>query len=363
MKKLIVRREAVLHNIAEIQKRTQGTLWGVVKYDGYGMGLLFMAGVLREAGIHHLAVSEIEDILRLRQEGFLQETILCMRSTGIPQEAEEVVRLGAVATVGSLESAQVLQGAAQAAQRVVDAHIKVDTGLGRYGFLPSQLAEIASVYRDFSHIRVTGIYTHFSSACCSRGATLRQVEGFRQVLEGLRRQGVDPGMTHASNSAALFRWGDWGMDAVRVGSALIGRVPGGQETNLQHVEEMACAITEVKWLPKGFAVGYGGQYALPRAMRVAVVPIGSWDGYARQTAAWGLGPWKLLENWLRDGLHRMKSAAPTVLVEGIRVPVLGRVGHGHILVAAPSESIRPGSCVTVPVEPLQLNTATQRVYI
>ena len=94
MKKLIVRREAVLHNIAEIQKRTQGTLWGVVKYDGYGMGLLFMAGVLREAGIHHLAVSEIEDILRLRQEGFLQETILCMRSTGIPQEAEEVVRLG-----------------------------------------------------------------------------------------------------------------------------------------------------------------------------------------------------------------------------------------------------------------------------
>lgn len=361
MKRLQVHKDAIIHNIARIRQMTRGTVWAVIKNDGYGMGLMFMAQTLWEAGVRHWAVSEPADIVRLRQAGYAEAEILCLRSTGIREEAETVLRMRAIATVGSTESARVLAEATKVTGERARVHIKVDTGMGRYGFLPVQTGEMIRIYRSMLALRAEGIYTHF--ACAANIAeTMRQTARFRCVLDDLRRAGIDPGMTHASSSTALFRVGDLGMDAVRVGSALVGRASCA-DAGLLHAEELVCPVTEVREIPRGWHVGYGGAYRARQAMRVAVVPVGTWDGLARGPMRRGLDTLRFWRTWLGECVRRQGMEPVMARVDERHCPVIGRIGSGHAVLAVGDACVVPGTEVFFPVDPLQVNGSLWREYV
>ena len=138
MKAYIVERTDVRKNLDNIKKRAgSAEVIAVLKGDGYGLGLIPMAAVCREAGITRFAVTEIADVRALREAGFADAWILMLRPTADSDEIHSLLDLGAVLTVSSQDDAAVLNGIAAQRGQKAEAHLKIDTGMGRNGFLPS----------------------------------------------------------------------------------------------------------------------------------------------------------------------------------------------------------------------------------
>ena len=164
MNAYVVDRKALEQNIQVLREKAGDTpIYGVIKGNGYGLGLIPMAQVLREGGIDRFAVTGLKEVCALREGGFAEEEILMMRATCIPEELEVLLEQNATATVGSLECATTMDQVAERMGKPFLCHLKIDTGMGRYGFLPDQLEEMQKVY-SLPHLQVTGIYTHFHSA-------------------------------------------------------------------------------------------------------------------------------------------------------------------------------------------------------
>ena len=202
MNAYVVDRKALEQNIQVLREKAGNTpIYGVIKGNGYGLGLIPMARILRDSGIDRFAVTGLEEVCALREAGFAEEEILMMRATCIPEELEVLLEQNATATIGSLECAVALNQAAEKMNKSFLCHLKIDTGMGRYGFLPEQLEEIQQVY-SLSHLQITGIYTHFHSAFSSEQDTRAQFVAFTGVLDKLAAAGYDLGTRHCCNSSA-----------------------------------------------------------------------------------------------------------------------------------------------------------------
>ena len=225
MKAYVVERELLDNNLRMIKAQAaDAPIWAVVKGNGYGLGVVPLAKVCRENGIFQFAVTELWEAKALRDAGFLQEQILMLRATSNREELEQLLDLNVIATVGSQADAVVLNGLAAERGIVAEAHLKIDTGMGRYGFLPTEVDKAISVYAYMESIAVSGIYTHFHSAFCSEKKTRAQVCLFQDVLNQITAAGYETGSVHCANSSALMLYPEMRMGGVRVGSAILGRL-------------------------------------------------------------------------------------------------------------------------------------------
>lgn len=223
MKAYVVDSAAVRSNLQILKDRAgSAVLWAVLKGDGYGLGLVQMAAICREAGVTHFAVTEVSEVSRLRAGGFQDCDILMLRPTADAQELTQLLNLGAILTVSSQNDAAVLNGVAETLGVQAQVHVKIDTGMGRYGFLPDELDQLLPIFKYMPGLHVTGIYTHLHSAFCNQKATIAQAEAFQGVLDKLHAEGCGTGMAHMLNSAGLLKYPEYAMDGVRVGSAIWG---------------------------------------------------------------------------------------------------------------------------------------------
>ena len=157
MKSYIVETDAIKHNLDQLVGKAGTTpLWAVLKGDGYGLGVRPMAELCRDAGIRRFAVTEPAEALTIR-ELVPQAQILMLRPTTDQAELNALLDLDVIATIGSTEDAAALSSLAAQRGVVAEAHVKIDTGMGRYGFLPEETEKILSVYRYNDHIAVSGI--------------------------------------------------------------------------------------------------------------------------------------------------------------------------------------------------------------
>ena len=231
-----------------------------------------------------------------------------------------------------------------------EAHIKIDTGMGRYGFLPEEMEKITPVYHYMDTIHVTGIYTHLHSAFCDKKATKAQIESFNRVLAALREAGIEPGMAHILNSSGVLHFSGAAMDAVRVGSALLGRVHGGH--GLKRVGYCETQVEELKWLPKGHTTGYGAGWKAKRPTRVAILPVGWYNGFGCEM---GNDLFRF-----RDCLRRIAASLRTMLfgkayyvtINGKRCKVLGHIGMLHTAADVSGIQCSLGDMARVEINPL-----------
>ncbi len=364
MKTLLVERNKIRANLEVIKEQAaKAQVIAVLKANAYGLGLEEMARLCREAGIRRFAVTEPEDAVRLRDWGFGEEEILVLRSTANEEEIEKILQAGATATVGSYDAALALNGLAESRGMMCDVHIKIDTGMGRYGFLPTEIDRVFSVYRYLKNLTVTGTYTHYANAFRNVKKTQEQLDAFNAVVEKIRSAGFEPGMLHASNSEAMFGCKMPNLDAVRIGSALGGRVIAKGDHGLQKTGRLQSEISEVRWLPTGAPVGYGSSYITKHPTRVAVIPVGSSDGYMLEKtrvltrfpdclrAACGL-----LLAFVRRRKH-------FVLVNGKRAPVIGHVGVNHTTIDVTDIECGPGTPVLLEAAPLYVPASIPRQYV
>jgi len=364
MKTLVVEKNKIRANLETVKEQAgRAQVIAVLKANAYGLGMREMAGLCREAGIRRFAVTEPVDAIRLREWGFGEEEIIILRSTACEEEIRQILDAGATATVGSYDAALALNGLAESQGIVCDVHMKVDTGMGRYGFMPTEIDRILSVFRYLTNLHVTGTYTHYANAFKSVKKSQEQLDAFNAVVEKIRAAGFEPGMLHASNSEAMFGCKLPNLDAVRIGSALGGRVIAKGDHGLQRTGRLQSQISEVRWLPKGCPVGYGSAYVTKHPTRVAIVPIGSADGYMMEKTRSSFGFVECFRAACSAMLSFFRRRKYYVLVNGKRAPVIGHVGVNHTAIDVTDVECGPGTVVSMDAAPLFVPASIPRQYV
>lgn len=352
MKAYIVDKQALEQNIHLLCKKAGDTvIWGVVKGDGYGLGCVSMAKLLVAHGIDHFAVTDVSEVRALRDEGFQENPILMMEGSCNPAEINELLDLGAILTVGTPEDAAEINAQAAARSTVAECHLKIDTGMGRYGFLPSQMESVYELYTGCPNIAFTGIYTHFFN---SRNAAVTQVQFdlFQKVVEEIRAAGFETGMVHCCNSTAFWKYEHMHCDAVRLGSALLGRVNFEGKTGLKKLGYCQAELEEIRTIPAGHTVGYGGGWKAKRETRIAVLSVGYYNGFGVDR---GFDLWRFSD--CMRGVARyikafIKRKALYVSVNGQNCRVLGHVGMVNMVIDVTDCDCKVGDMAHVDINPL-----------
>ena len=348
----IAEKDAIRYNIEYLlEKADHVPVWAVLKGNGYGLGTEPMARLCWDGGIRRFAVTELSEA-RVIRELYRDAHILMLRPLMELQALNTLLELDVIATVGSAEQAAALNSAAVQADAVAQVHIKVDTGMGRYGFLASETEKILDIYRFHDHLAVSGIYTHFHTAFGKAKVTAKQAEQFQLVLGAIEAAGIEAGTSHCCNSHAFLRFPEWHMQGVRLGSALLGRVR--MRSGLRKVGICETTVDEVRWLPTGHTSGYGAAWRAKRPTKIAVIPVGWYHGFTNE---YGNDIFRF-----RDCLRQMLTAAKRMVfgkkiyvnIGGKKCRVLGHVGMLHTVCDVTKLSCAVGDKVTVEISPTQV---------
>jgi alanine racemase len=283
----------------------------VVKANAYGHGAVAAARAFVEAGAAALGVSTVEEGVELRTSGLTAPIVVL---GGVFRgEGAAVAEHGLEAAVWTLDCARALAGAGRAAGRKVPVHVKVETGMGRLGIAAGEARAFGEGLRGIDGVEARGVFSHFASADAVDTAAARaQIGRFREAVEGLAAAGVRPPLVHLANSAAVICEPAAHFTMVRPGIMLYGYAPAPHLAARAALRPAMCfrtAAVQVRRVPPGTPVGYGGTFVTARPSTIAVLPAGYADGY-----------------------HRLASNRAQVLVRGRRAPVAGRVCMDHTMI-------------------------------
>lgn len=225
MNKLVIEKEKLRHNIEQIKKFATKSgqddsgkplkIIAVVKANGYGLGIVEYTKFLIDNGIDFFAVSTIEEALLLRENG-IKEKILMLSSTAIKEDVEKLVENNIIITIGSQNDVKIAEEVASEKNVKIKAHLKIDTGFGRYGFIYSNREEMIQVLKEMKNIEIQGTFSHFSISFFDDKYTKLQFERFLKVIEVLKMNGIQTGMLHICNSSAFVKFPIMHLNAVRI---------------------------------------------------------------------------------------------------------------------------------------------------
>jgi alanine racemase len=307
-------------------------LLALVKGNAYGHGLLAAAGIFCEAGVDGLGVEAVGEAVALRSAGIAAPILLVgpIAAADVPLLA--AYRLTPMLT--SLEQVQAVGEFAHSQASALDVHLKFDTGMHRQGLMPQELPRLRDVLAKYPELRVVGVATHLARAdeVDHPEWSRRQLDCFRAIVAALAAAGVRAPLRHVANSAAALLWPEARLDMVRLGIVLYGFWPGpavqracAVRLSLRPAMTWKTRVAAVKAVPAGCPVGYGGTYTTTRASRLAVLPVGYYDGYSR-------------------GL----SNRGHVLIRGQPAPICGRVSMNLTTVDATDiPAVQPGDEVVL----------------
>ena len=277
----------------------------VVKADAYGHGAPAIARVAADEGVHSLGVATLHEGIELRREG-VQLPVIILSPT-LASEAEAIVEHRLTPTLGSAETVAALSQLSVARGVTTGVHVEIDTGMGRSGVAPGDAVALGSAIAGVPGVKLIALSTHFPKADVADAKAMvdRQVAELLQVADSLRARGIDPGLLHAANSAAVLAHPGAMFDLVRPGILAYGMtssealpVPAG----ITPVMRFVSRLVHIREIPPGHPVSYGGDFVSPERMRIGTAAVGYGHGY----------PYGL-------------SGRGYALLRGHRVPILGRV--------------------------------------
>ena len=279
----------IAHNVREIRRVTNphAEIMGVVKADAYGHGVHEVAATLLENGVTRLAVSMVDEAIELRRNG-ITVPLLVLGYTD-PSRADDIIDYDITQTVFSHALCEALSERAVARKAKIKVHVKIDTGMGRVGFLPGYRA-VKDIMRinTLPGLVIEGVFTHFAvadEAGEEDAYTRRQFELFNNICTELNRVGIHIPLKHAANSAAILRFPEMHLDMVRAGIILYGLHPSevtrSCDIDLRPAMSLKARVTNVKDVEAGASVSYGRTYRAETCRKIATLSIGYADGYLR----------------------------------------------------------------------------------
>jgi alanine racemase len=286
---LTVDLDAIAHNASVLSRHAGGSpLLAVVKANAYGTGALPVSRTLLEAGVRWLGVALVEEGAQLRRGGISAPILLL--GPADPAQCPWLVELGITPAVYSTAFLAALEEAAARAGRTIEAHLKVDSGMGRLGLREEEVPALLSALAGAPHVRITGLFSNLASADNPGSPqTEEQLGRFLGILDALRRAGVEPEWVHLSNSSALLAHPRTHLTLCRPGLSLYGMRPSDAlpEPGLKQTLSLRTVLAQVKDLPPGTPVGYSATYRTSSRQRVGILPIGYGDGLPRAISPGG----------------------------------------------------------------------------
>ncbi len=280
--------DAVAYNIKNIRKKVkkETMIMGVVKADAYGHGAVEVSKVLLYNGADWLGVAMIDEAVQLRKNNIMVPILIL----GYTPEAEieDVVRYDIIQTVFSYEMAKMVSDAAVKLGKTAKIHIKVDTGMGRIGFIPEEnIGDEVLKISKLPNIEINGIFTHFSTSDeKDKTFTKLQYDRFKYAIDEIEKKGIKLAVKHCANSAAIMDFDDLGFNMVRAGIILYGMYTSDEvikeNLSLKPVMSIKTHISYVKKVGKNIPVSYGRTYYTDKESVIATVPVGYADGYIRK---------------------------------------------------------------------------------
>ncbi len=333
---------AIEHNVKAMRRKLPEDcrFLGVVKANAYGHGAVPVAKKLEEIGVEYLAVACLEELRELRRAG-ISLPVLILGFTP-PAYARELAELSATQAVGSLAMARALSEELAGSGKSLKVHLKLETGMGRTGFRAfgaDALAEAAEVV-GLPGLEAEGIFTHFcvsDAEAPARDFTRQQLARFQAAVERIQTErGHRFAIRHCANSGAMISFPEAYLDMVRPGVATYGMYPGPDRGDIELIPAMEL-YTRVYCIEEHFpgdTISYGRTYTVDRPCRIAVLPI----GYA-------------------DGLHRAASGKLAFVINGRKVPQVGRICMDMCMADVTGLDVKPGDIVQIfgrkmPVEAL-----------
>lgn len=359
---------ALEHNLQAVRALLQPAtrLLAVVKADAYGAGAVAVARVLQAAGADYLGVTTLAEGLELRRAG-LTIPILLM-SPLLPEELPAAIMADLTLSISSRAGAEAAAAAAAATGRQARVHLKVETGLQRTGLEPAAVAPLAAEMAGWPAMQLEGIYSHLAEAT-SPGTARRQLDCFRSVLKALEEKEIAIPLRHICNSSGILNHPEMHLDMVRSGTLLYGQFPyqaPHRGLELRDIWQVTARILFIHDVAAGTPVGYGGDYVVKKATRLAVIPLGYADGFSLTAVARPKNLNDLARYLLKTilaYLGRGGGEGTTVTIAGRPAPVVGRVGMqlsmvdiGHL------PEVTVGQPVTVDLRRPTASTRLPRVY-
>lgn len=307
--------DKICNNINEVIKKVgkDTKVLAVVKGDAYGHGAIEVTKALSEIGTYGFAVATVGEALALRRAGITKPILIL--DFVFPNQFETIIRNDIMLTIFQYGIAKSLNEAAELMGTTAHIHIKVDTGMGRIGYIPDDKSvdEICRI-AQLPNIEIDGIFTHFACAdMVDKTSMNNQYEKFRTFVEKLEARGINIPIKHVCNSAAIIDKEDNFLNLVRSGIVTYGLYPSEEvhKENL-HIEpamELHSVVINIKTIHEGDTVSYGSTYVADKPTVIATIPVGYADGYPR-----------------------MLSNKGSVLIHGKRARIVGKVCMDQFMV-------------------------------
>ena len=312
--------DALVHNYQQfVNLRPREQMIAVIKANGYGHGDVQMARLYEELGAVYLAVSSLDEGLKLRRHG-ITAPIIVLAPVKI---ADVIVASHNEITIIAYDEQWVIELSKLELPKQLTLHLEVETGMNRIG-----IRDVQASYDQLTktpNVKVTGIYTHIASADCNLDSVAQQLAAFSRIINEFA-----PGtfaFIHVANTPTALQFDLSAMNAQRVGLGLYGINPDANfiktDLDLRPALRMFSKLTQVSKLAAGDSVSYGGTFTAASEIYVGTMSVGYADG------------------WTRDNQGR------DVLIAGHRCEIIGRICMDQMMVRLPSADFQIGDIVTL----------------
>ena len=303
--------EKLAHNYHALRGLApEGTKYlGLVEADAYGHGAVPVAKKLEELGADYLGVACLDEAIEVREAGVKTPILILGCTSSI--YAAELVKYQITQACYDLEYAKELSAGAQKAGGTITVHIQCDTGMTRLGFMCHEETMEKSANEIIEAVKLPGlkaegIFTHFSDSDGSEEYTMLQFGRFQDIIQRVRDLGYEFEIRHCANSAATLLYPATYLDMIRPGIVQFGHFPDAKMDHalcdLVPVLELKSRVATVRDVPANTPVSYGRTNTLTRPSRLAIIPVGYGDGFCRGF-----------------------SNKLTVLINGKKLPIVGRI--------------------------------------
>lgn len=293
-------------------------LMPVIKANAYGHGFFEVAKICSRAPeVDRVCVVNDDEALALIETKIKKPImILSFFETDNLKKTLRLARLAAngssrrakksiIFPLYSLKQAKFLNRVGERINKKIKVHIKIDTGAARVGLLPEKAAKFLKEIKKYKFLKMEGIFSHFASSEDDRGYTTKQLRVFIEINKKLKKENFIIPLKHMACSAAAVLYPQTRLDAVRLGIGLYGLYPTEKlkkKIILKPALSWKTKIIQIKNLPKGAKIGYGGDYTAKKPIKLAILPVGYWDGF-----------------------DRLLSNNANVIINGVKCPVRGRI--------------------------------------
>ena len=296
---------AIRHNFRAIKALVGPSvkIMPVVKANAYGHGMIPVSKTLIEEGADFLAVSYLEEGIKLRKAGISIPIIILLGIS--PRDVERAFFYQLTPVIYTIELARAISDVAKEKKMDVPIYVKIDTGMGRLGVFYKEAIQFLNTLKGFPGLEIEGLTSHLAVAESDPSFTKKQINRLKKIIKDVKNLGINLKYSHIANSAAAIQYKESYFQVIRPGLSIYGIYPDEalrKKISLKQAMSFKTRIIYLKRLPPRTGISYGHTFITNRETRVAVLPVG-YD----------------------HGLPRRLSNKGDVLVKGMRSRILGTV--------------------------------------